>query len=67
MSTVNQVVAGLSIIAKYSGDSNDIDAQHDMISAGAEAAEKMTDEEKLNMKAVGWSWDEHNKCFYIWV
>ena len=62
---IKNVIAGLTIIAKY--DSTDICAEHDAIYAGASAWEAMTDAEYEQMEENGWHWDEDAQSFRIFV
>lgn len=66
MTKVEQVSAGLQIVAKY-GFEHDINAEHDIIMAGIDAAPGMSEEDKAAMVAAGWAWMDEYDCFGIFV
>ena len=58
MATIDQVIKGLQIIAKYSGpDSRSIGAAHDIIYAGPDVKEDLTEEDKKALEELSWYWE----------
>ncbi len=66
MNKLQEIAAGLQIIAKY-GDRHDVGAEHDVIMAGHIAAEKMTEEDKKAMEDAGWSWSDEYDSYTVFV
>jgi hypothetical protein len=59
MATLNQVIKGLEILVKYSGDgSHSICAEHDIIYAGPDVKEDLRDEDRKALEELGWHWAE---------
>lgn len=54
---MNQILAGLQIIAKYDEDFN-MCAEHDQIFAGVDI--EMSEEDQKVMKELGWFWSEES-------
>lgn len=67
MSNLQQIIAGLQIIAKYDERGYDVAAEHDVLYAGAKSASRMSEEDKQAMKDAGWGWNQEIDSFYIFV
>lgn len=68
MATINQVVGGLKIFTKYTGDMVDICAQHDVIYAGRDAASSLTPEDIAELENLEWFLgDEGDGAWAIFV
>ena len=74
MASINQLRRGLDIIAKYCDpDKMSVCADHDIIYAGGEDAAnemsrrcqmtRMTDEDKVELKKMGWHFDEDSNSW----
>jgi hypothetical protein len=62
MATINEVLGGLQILAKYNGEKHDICAAHDIIYAGAGV--EVTPEEAVELDKLGWFFE---KEFESWA
>ena len=60
MATINDVVEGLKIFAKYSGDKHDVCADHDIIYAGAAANSHLSPEDIAELEKLGWHFDKES-------
>jgi hypothetical protein len=60
MRHIDQIIAGLQIVAKYPNSDHDVCSDHDIIWAGTM---DMTDEDKHAMMAAGWHWDNQSDSF----
>lgn len=59
MSTLNQVIKGLQIIAKYEReDSYAVNAEHDIIYAGHVIFENISKEDRQELEKLDWHWDD---------
>ena len=67
MTRIQQIIAGLTIIAKYEGSGYSVAAEHDIIYAGAEVSDKMTEEDKAAMLAAEWGYSDGLECYYIFT
>jgi hypothetical protein len=57
MSNAERVVKGLEIFLKYDADA-DVCAEHDVIYAGVGLEEKVSKEDELQLKTLGWHFDK---------
>jgi len=57
MATINQVLEGLKIFAKYGGDEYLVAAEHDVIFAGP--WEPLSEEDNKRLEELGWHFDEY--------
>ncbi len=65
MDTINQVILGLQIFAKYSPD---INAAHDIILAAPGLKEGLlSKEDKLKLDDTDWFWNDELDCYSIFV
>ena len=55
MTRIQQIIAGLTIIAKYDGSDYSVAAEHDVLYAGGTLEDKITEEDKAAMLAAGWN------------
>lgn len=68
MATINQVIGGLQILAaKGLGDTHNICADHDVITAGHDVGIGLSDEEKAAMEALRWFWSEEFSAWAVYV
>jgi len=67
MSTLQKAITGLQIVAKYEQSGYDIAADHDIIYAGYDVADRMSEQDKQAMQEAGWRWDEGLGSFYLFV
>ena len=58
MTRIEELIAGLQIVAKYPHPS--VDAQHDIIYA---LASDVSEEDKKFMLDNGWHWEDEYECF----
>lgn len=58
MATINEVLKGLQIIAKYEKeDPCGVSAEHDIIYAGWTVSDKLSQEDRDQLEQLGWHWD----------
>lgn len=57
MSTYSQIADAMLLFKELEGDHHGVSAEHDVIYAGR-GIDKMTDEQKANLEAWGWYYDE---------
>ena len=62
MGNIRKIHLGLQIIEGYSPNDNP-QFDHDVIYAGLDTFDKMTDVDKANLEALGWRYDERQHCW----
>lgn len=61
MSTVTEVIEGLTILNSYRNCRMDVG--HDVIYAGPGNQEDITEEDKIKLQGLGWYWDNILDCW----
>ena len=59
---MQDIVTGLLILLKYG--EKDICAEHDIIYAGHDLHEEMSDEDKETMEKAGWLWNDGLESYF---
>lgn len=67
MATINEVLGGLQILAKYKGDKHEVNAEHDIIYACSIDSTPLTDEETRRLVELGWHVDSEYNCWACFV
>lgn len=68
MATINRIIAGLQIFAKYGGgDRYSVQAEHDVIYSGPEEGMAMTEEDKAALDKIGWHFDDTTDCWQVFT
>ena len=52
-----------TILAKYSEETYQVNAEHDVIYAGPGMVEKVSEDDKARLKELGWRINEEYHCF----
>lgn len=61
MASVNAVIEGLTILAKYDPkglDSRNIAAEHDVLYGPGKGPEVMSEGDRKRLEELGWRWDD---------
>lgn len=69
MATINNVIKGLTILAKYTakgGDCYNISAEHDVIYAGPDG-EAVSAEDAAELEGIGWFLDKDVDSWAVFV
>jgi hypothetical protein len=68
--TIRGLIEGLEILSKYmeyGSDQDAFDFQHDVMYAGPSfAASEMSDEDRVRLGELGWSWDDELDSWRKW-
>ena len=67
MATLNNIVGGLQVFAKYGGDQHLASAAHEVLYAGTPAGVKLTAEEEKTLSDLGWRYNKTEESWSIFV
>jgi hypothetical protein len=67
MATINNVLNGLKVFAKYGGEEHLVCAEHDILYAGPPNSSKLTSEDEKALTDAGWHFDKSVKTWGIFT
>lgn len=60
MAKYSEVIEGLKLFMEIEGDKHNVCAEHDIVYAGPDAADTLTDEQRARLEALGWHIDSES-------